>query len=65
MFGIKKNVNQNEDTICALCEYSSEKDGKFYCNSKPVNPTGYCSRFLFDPLKKKVKRISIKVQFQL
>ena len=60
LFRLKKKNPRAEDAICALCEYSKESDGKFFCASKEVDAVGYCGKFIFDPLKKRVKRISVE-----
>lgn len=60
MFNQKKRATQSEDRICAQCEYSKAVNDDFCCGSKKVSPTDNCSKFLFDPSKKKVCGFSVK-----
>lgn len=51
-----KKINDQE-CVCALCEYGQEIfDGEYcICKIKGVtSPTAHCRRFCFDPLKMKV-----------
>jgi hypothetical protein len=52
-----KKAVSDEKRICALCEYSSEDENGFKCGKKKVSPTHSCRRFIYDPLKKKDKRL--------
>lgn len=60
MFGSKRKPCSFESMVCSLCEFSREKNEKFYCGKKEVSPASCCGRFIFDPLKKKVNRISVR-----
>jgi len=58
LFKARSGAHTSEDMTCALCEYSREADGKFFCKGKAVSPVYCCGKFLFDPLKKEGKHYS-------
>ena len=60
MFGIRKKSETSEDMVCSLCEFSCERDGKLLCKGKEISGEECCGKFIFDPRKKKVKRLSVK-----
>ena len=71
MFFKKKIQSQNndEDRICALCEFSVMSDGKLLCKGKKaVDDTHVCRKYIFDPSKKKFRHqafsgISDEIEF--
>lgn len=56
-FGKKICTQRNdEDRICALCEFSVRKDDRLLCmGKKEVADTHFCRKYIFDPSKKKFR----------
>ncbi len=55
----KKNSQaqrNDEDRICALCEFSTLTSGRLLCKGKKeVADTHVCRKYIFDPGKKKFR----------
>ena len=57
LFGKKPHAQKNdEDRICALCEFSVREGDRLLCNGKrEVADTHACRKYIFDPGKKKFR----------
>ena len=54
--------NNDEDRICALCEFSVISNGKLLCKGKKaVSDTHVCRKYIFDPSKKKFRHLTFGV----